>query len=1013
MNLPELSVKRPVGITMIVMMFILLGTISLFTLNVDLFPDIDFPLAFIQTPYPGVAPADMENIVTRKIEEEINSVENVKRITSSSFEGFSHISVEFVWGTDLNFAAIDVREKVDIAKRKLPRDIEQVTVSKLDINASPIIDIALGGDYDLKALRTIADKEIKPVLQRISGVASVDVTGGLEREIRIKTDPTTLAAMGLSINDVIKAVMADNQNTPLGNIDEGNFKYIVRSEGEIKSPQDLGRIIVKKLADRPVYLGELAVIEDSFKEISSVSRLNGKPSVTVSLKKSPGANPVNISDAVKKVLPTLEKKYQGKLKMTIGNDSSDFIRDSISMVKENAMIGGILAILIIYAFFRNLRATFIIGTSIPLAIIMTFLMMYLKKGMTMNLITLGGLALGIGIMVDNAIVALENIYRYMRMHGNEARSKCAIEGTSEVMMVILASTLTHVVVFVPIGLVPGIVGEIFFNLSLTIIFAEVATYFVAITFVPMLASKMLKVEEERKEPWMDILRDLYKRNLRWLLDSAWNRWCYIGIVGVVFVGSFFFFPAMEFFPKMDRGNFNIQFETPEGTTIEKTDVIARQIEQVLQKYKEVDKVLTSTQLGSGSLNVIMTPKKMRKLNQTQLINLIREEVTKIPGYNNITYAEASMGPPHGGSKPIQIEISGDDFVVVEDLCRKVAAQIKNVPSLKDIDDGVKAGRPEVKIVFDREKLRDLKLDLSTISGMVRSYIYGSIASTYKEANEEYDIRVEASDNYKDQINKLKELKIVVDDKTTVFLSQIATVFMGNGYTQINRKNLKRILTVGADIQGRPLQAVASDIQKELQKITFPEGYAYNFGGEEEDRKEAFGNLGYALIASFFLIYIVMAIQYDSLMDPFVIMFSIPLSVIGVVGALRLYGFALSVTAIVGIIMLGGIVVNNGIILLDFINHRRANLKEDKITAVLESGAIRLRPILMTVLCTILGMLPLSFGFGAGSDFFQPLAITVIGGLTISTLVTLSFLPVVYVIMDNLREKMMVWAKARF
>ncbi|MDD2716651.1 MAG: efflux RND transporter permease subunit [Candidatus Wallbacteria bacterium] len=1014
MNIPEIAVKRPVGITMIVMVFLLLGGVAMFSLNVDLYPNIDYPTAYIRIPYPGVSPADMESIVTKKIENEVNALENVKDINSRSQDGEAGIGVEFVWGTDLNLALIDLRDKVEAAKRRLPRDIDQIRVMKQDMNARPIMDIALAGDFDPKTMRTLAEIEIAPVIQRIPGVAAVDVSGGLQREIKIQVNPTTLNSLGLTINDVIKAVNVDNQNTPVGDINEGSYQYMVRSVGEIQRPEDFGKIVVKKLADRPVYLSELAVIEDSNKEISTLSRMNGRPSVTLGVRKTQGANPVLISDAVNQLLPQLEHKYQNKIKFVIGNDSSTFINESMQMVRESCLVGGFLSIFVIYFFLRNFRATFIIGTSIPLAIIITFLMMYLKKGMTMNLITLGGLALGIGIMVDNAIVSLENIYRYIRLHGNEDREKCAIEATNEVMMVILASTLTHIVVFVPIGLVPGATGEMFFNLALTIIFAEIATYFVAISFVPMLASKILKVEAERKEPLMDKLRAIYKRNLRWVLSSPLRRWGYIFLVAVIFGLTFVFLPAMEFFPYMDRGAFSIRYATPEGTTIEKTDEIARQIEIVLKKYKDAEKVITRVELGRGDFSVIVPPMGKRAMSLKQLIKKVREDVSKISGYTRITYAEQKLGQfhGHGTGKPIEIEIYGDEFPVIEALCRKVAIAIKRVEGLKDVDDGVEKGRPEVRIVYDREKLRDLKLDLATVSDMTRSYVFGNVAGKYKEANDEFDIRVKASDEYTDKIDKLKDLKLVVDDKTTVLLSQVARIEYGSSYTTIRRRNLKRLQMVEADIQGRPLQAVSSDIQKVLSGMQFPDGYYYQFGGEEEDRKEAFRNLMMAMLTAFLLVYLVMAVQYDSFTDPFVIMFTIPLSIIGVVLSLKIMGMALSTTALIGVIMLGGIVVNNGIILVDFINHRRIKEKEDKITAVLESGAIRLRPILMTVLTTILGMLPLSLGIGAGADFFQPLAVTVIGGLTISTLFTLTFIPVLYVIMDNARERVMKWAQAK-
>jgi len=1000
MDLPRISVERPITISMVMICAVLLGLGALYNLSIDLFPNIDFPLAFIQTPYPGVDPAEMENIVTRKIEEEVNTVENIKRVTSYSFEGYSWITIEFNWGTDIDLAAVDLREKVDIAKRKLPRDIEQVTVAKLDINAQPVLNVSVGGELDLKALRRIADKEIKPAFERISGVANVEVFGGLEREIRVKVNPDRLKAFKLTINDVIGAVSRDNQNTPVGNITEGNFKYLVRSEGEVKTPRDLGGIVVRNVDGRPVYLSEIARIEDGFKEIESVSRLNGKSAVTLSLKKEAGANPVEISDAVKKVLPKLEEAYKNKITLSIGNDSSEFIRDSIQMVKDNATTGAILAVIVLFLFLKSIRSTIIIGIGIPLAVISTFAMMMLKKGMTLNLMTLGGLALGIGMIVDNSVVVLENIYRLLVERGEKDRREIAIEGANEMYLAIMASTLTTVVVFVPIAFVPGIVGEIFSNMSATIVYSLLASLVVAVTVVPLMCAYGLKIGKAPREPVMDLIKRFYSVILGWVLAKAWRRWAYFFLMFFVFWQSFAFMPALEFFPKMDRGSFVLHFEAPEGTAIEKIDVIAKSMEERLRPVPEIEKIITNLKLGEGDITVVLFPKEKRTKTTNDVIRDLRPIVAEIPGYRTIAFNEPKMGGPEGG-KPVQIEVSGDDFKVIESICLQIAEKIKGVPGLKDIDSGVKAGRPEIKVEFDRSRLGDLKLDLGTVAGMVRSYVYGTIAGQYKEDNEEYDIRVEAADNVKSQIEAFRRLELNIDATTNINLAQVAKVFEGRGYTRIERKNLKRIIKVQADIENRPLQAVVQDIAKLLKDVKLPAGYEAAFGGDEEERVEAFQYLSIALLASVLLVYMIMASQFESLAYPFIIMFTIPLSIIGVILFLRLYGFAFSITAMIGVIMLAGIAVNNGIILIDNIIERRKASDISREQAALESGIVRIRPILMTVLTTILGMLPLSFGIGAGADFYQPLAITVIGGFLISTILTLTYVPVVYVIVDGI------------
>ncbi|RCK78394.1 MAG: hypothetical protein OZSIB_1496 [Candidatus Ozemobacter sibiricus] len=1092
MNIFAFAVRRPVATLMLLVALTAIGLGALFSFSVDLFPNIDFPLAFIQTPYPGVDPSEMENIVTRKIEEEVNTVENIKKITSNSFEGFSWITVEFRWGTNIDLAAVDLREKVDVAKRKLPRDIEQITVAKLDINAQPILDVSLGGAYDLKELRRLADREIKPAFERISGVANVEVFGGLEREIRVKVVPERLKALRLTINDVISGITKDNQNTPVGNIIEGRFKYLIRSEGEMTTPERLGAIIIKEVDGRPIYLSEVATIHDAFKEIESVSRLNQQPAVSLSIKKEAGANPVEIAAAVRALVPKLESRFGGRLKITIGNDRSEFIRDSIQMVKENATSGAILAVIILFLFLKNYRSTLIIGLSIPLAVVMTFPLMFLHKTMTLNLMTLGGLALGIGMMVDNSIVVLENIYRFMSTtpDGETRREELAIQAADEVFLPITASTLTTVVVFLPIGFVPGIIGEIFINMSLAIVYSLTASLLVSMTLVPMMASRILRLRgdylevllipwfgrlAERLSPWsgprgkaigamvatagaaglgllvtrpglpiwgralaavplgllgglaalslglrlfhllcenvifplwefvfMQALLNLYKFLLRLLLPRWYVRLAYCLLMGGLFYLSVRYLPALGFFPKMDRGIFIVHFETPEGTSVEKTDEITAQIEAIMRTVPEVDKVISNTKLGEGNVTVVLAPKGQRRRTTNEVVQEARPRIARIPGYTTIAFQEPKLGGP-GGGKAIQIEVMGDDYEVIKRICREVAARIADVPGLKDLEDGVKPGRPELKVEFDRERIRDLGVELAVIANMARSFVYGSLAGKYKEANEEYDIRVEAADRYKDELDKFARLEIPLEKGKSLVMGQVARIWQGRGFTKVERKNLKRLIKVQADKDDRPMGAIMADIQKRLKNLPLPPGYEINFGGENEEMMEGFRNLGIALIASIALVYMIMAAQYESFSYPFIIMFTIPLSFIGVVAALNLAGFEFSITAMIGIIMLAGIVVNNGIILIEYINQRRAELKEDKITAAQEAGAVRFRPILMTTGTTVLGMLPLAMGIGAGSDFYQPLALSVMGGLTVSTILSLTFIPTLYIFVDDAVE----------
>ena len=1104
MSIPRTSIKRPVSVTMLMLGMALVGIGAFLVFNVALFPNIDIPVAFVLAPYPGVDPAEIETIVTKKIEDEINSVENIDKIESYSSEGISQTIINFKFGTDLDLAAVDLRAKVDQAKRNLPRDMEQVTVSKVDINSFPVLNIALGGNYDLVELRRIADREIKPAFQQISGVSNVEVKGGLQREIRVKIIPDRLLAYELTIDDVITAVSKDNQNTPLGNINEGSFKYLLRSEGQVKTPQQLGNIIIKEINRRPIYLSEIATIEDLYKDIESTSRINGQPSVTLEVKKSADANPVLISDAAQLLIRKLVEKYKGRLSITIGTDQTAFIRDTIQMVKDNALMGGLFAIIVLFTFLQNYRSTLIIGTSIPIAILTTFGLLSFKEDISLNLMTLGGLALGIGMMVDNAIVVMENIYRFYKDHPNGDRKELAAKASEEVLMPVIASTATTVAVFLPIGFVPAIVGEIFFNMSLAIIFSLTASLIVAVTLIPMLCSRFLVLDGPFIETiifrmykalfrWlqthpkksviaassmfllpaigfykglnnpailklleqtplagitfnpgvdsliaasvifltvfliplviaaafkifnfltskilfpiidsiiMNLLLNAYLRVLRALLSHWYLRFGYTLLILAVFVISLKFQPPTTFFPSMDRGEMNVEFETPEGTSVEKTDEVTRQIENIFLKIPEVSKVITNSAVGKGSLSIKLTPKKDRTKTTNEVIREAREQVNTIAGISTINYKEPGMGKPSRG-KSIQIEVMGDDFAVIEDICQQIYMQIKDVPGLKDLENGINTGRPEFRLVFDREKIRDMGLSLVKIAEMARSHVYGTVAGKYREQSDEYDIRVEAADLSKDKIARLKELEISLEKGKFVKLSQIAEFKPASGYSIIERKNIARRLIVQGDPDERPIGAITADINNRISNIKLPPGYSINFGGENEEMVKAFGYLAIALLASILLVYMIMASQFESLLYPFLIMFTIPLSYIGVVAGLQIMGFAFSVTAMIGIIMLAGIAVNNGIILIEYILQRRRELNENNIEAAIAAGELRFRPILMTVCTTMLGMLPLALGIGAGADFYQPLAISVSGGLLVSTMITLTFVPTIFIMAENL------------
>jgi len=1003
MSLPEFSIKKPVTILMLVVALFLVGYLSLTSLSIDLFPDIDIPIALVQAVYPGVNPSEMENLVTIPIEDEISTVSNVDTIDSYSLEGITQIVVRLNWGEDLDFAAVDLREKVDIAKRELPSDIENIIVSKVDIDSMPIMSVSISGGKNLIDLRTIVDEEIKPAFERIDGVGSADVNGGLEREIHIDVNPDILEELGLTLNDVVNAIRTDNLNVPAGNIEEGQFKYLIKTEGEVGDVRELSNIPVKKLGPAIIKIADVAEVVDTYKEVTSIGRMNGRPAVNISLKKESGANPVDVSDRVQELIKELKADRYKHFEFSIGRDSSEFIRDSIKMVETNALLGGLFAVFVLFLFLKNIRSTGIIAIAIPVSIIATFTMMYLKEGMTLNLMTLGGLTLGIGMLLDNSIVVLENIFRHFHENREKDRKANSKDGAEEVAMPVLASTLTTIAVFAPIGFVPEMVGEVFFNLSLTIVFALVSSYFVAFTVIPTMASRFLKVsknEGKRKEPIFGRIRAVYRTFLYFIISSKKRRVFYFSAVIALFILSIFMFPPTEFFPSMDQAMFQIDASFAEGTKIEVVDEVAKVIEGQLAEYDAVEKVVSDLSLANVNFLVSLVPVEERELSTEDMMNIMRERTKELVNVKEISFSEAQMGPMSG--KPIQIEVSGEEFGKIEDYCLQIYDRIKDVEGLEDLSDGVNEGRPEIKIHFYRDKIRDLGFTLSQVASLVRTAVYGNVAGVFKEFNKEFDIRVKLEDDFTDSVDKIRNLRLF--DKGKMFvLSDVADVELSYGYTTITRKDKRRTLTVESNLTGRPMGLVIEDINERLKDLEMEPGYSYEFGGDEQDRREAFANLGLALIAAILLVYMIMASQFESLVEPFIIMFTIPLSIIGVVLFLNIFNFPFSVIVIVGMIMLAGIVVNNGILLVDYINMLRNKGTSSENDAIVEAGTIRLRPILMTASTTSLGMLPLAFGIGSGADFFQPLAITVIGGLLFSTFFTLTFIPVTYTIVEGVSE----------
>ncbi len=1022
MSLPSLAIKRPIAILMVVCIVLVLGAFSFINLPVDLLPEMKFPMIAVFTTYDGAAPEEVETMVTRPLEESLATVPAVEKITSSSSQNSSVIMLEFSWGTDMDFRALDVREKIDMVKGFLPSDVQSPFVFQFDPSMMPIMSIAVTGDLSPEELKRAADDIVKPRLERIEGVASVNVYGGVEREIQVEVDPSRLAAYGLSLDQLSQILRAENLNVSAGQLVEGANEYRVRSLGEYRSLSDLENLVVMSSQAGTLYLRDVAEVKDGFKEQSQLMRTDGKPGISVVVNKQSGANTVKVASRVHRAIGNMERNMPEGSSITVLFDQSEFINQSVNSVLRIGLIGALLAVFVLYLFLRNLRSTLVIGLAIPVSIISTFVLMYFN-GLTINIITLGGLALGIGMMVDNAIVILENIFRF-RQEGKGA-AEAAAEGSNEVSDAIVAATLTTVVVFLPVVFVEGIAAQIFSSMAWTISFALFASLAVALTVVPVLSSRLLKVPavngsgngnsqlSARFGRYLKRLEELYNHTLRWALS---NRKKTVGIMVVGFIVSLVLvsFVETEFIPGMDDDALSISIRLPDGASLDETQFVVEEIETRLAAYEEVRYAAITIGAGSAmnigaggssnraSVELKLVERSERRLSNNELADKIRETVRTIPGAEITVRASQNMSMGGGGS-PVNILIKGDSLDVMRQITNEVRRVVERVEGTREVSTSFDEGWPELLVRVNREKAAAYGIQSMTVAGTLRTALSGQVVTHYRTGGRELDVRLQLPPDLRKNIIDLERIEIMTSSGLRVPLGEVAEFTKSTGPSSISRNDQIRSASVTADLSGRPIGPVAADLQKGLSELSLPAGYTIEFGGDQQQMAESFGSLGQALILAILLVYMIMAAQFESLLHPFIIMFALPQTFIGVVFSLVITGRTLNVPAFIGVIMLAGIVVNNAIVLIDYINKLRARGYSCR-EAILEAGTVRLRPILMTTMTTVLGMFPLALGIGSGSEVQAPMATVVIGGLLASTILTLLVVPVIYSIMEDLGNK---------
>lgn len=1019
MNLSKFAVKRPVTITMLILIVILFGMISLAGLPIDLFPEIEVPVAIVMTSYSGAGPQEIENLISKRIEETIATVSNIDKVNSISSEGSSIVIAQFNFKTDMDFAALEMREKVDLIKGLLPEDANDPMVMRIDPNQTPIMQISLSNlQGDLAGLQKLAEDEFQPRFERIDGVASVDIGGGLVNEIKIKLDPYLLSKYRLSLAQVSQAIAANNVNMPAGNVDNNSQELSIKVVGEFDDFEDLKTMPLSLPSGGVIQLQDLAHISLGHEDKDIVSRVNSRDSINISIQKQSDTNTVKVADRINKELEKLRKEY-GEISVEVVLDSSEFIKLSINNVINNVLTGSIFAVLVLYIFLKSIKSTLIVATSIPISLIASFILLYFNN-ITLNMMTLGGLALAVGMLVDSAIVVLENIYRF-RLSG-KSRQEASIRGASEVAMSITASTATTIAVFLPIVFIDGFIGIMFKDFALTVTLSLLASMVVALSFIPMLSSQILDLEDPDKQDKKRLakvysifdraLEGLERGYLRVLSLALNHRKLTLVLAGLILVLSLgsLAFVGMELMPETDEGLINIQLELPLGSKTRDVDRVTLEVEEKIADLEEIDVIFTNIGMSSftdastnkGSISASLVDLKSRKKSTKELADIIRDRLRDIPGAEISLDTQSSMTGMSGQS-PISIKIKGDDLARLETISNDIKDLVYSIEGTRDVNTSLGDGVPELEVRVKAFEAANYGLTSSQIASALRTEVAGSTVTKFKSQGDEINVVVSAYDDLTASIHDLHNLSITTAGGQNIPLSELADLKIVEGPVSINREDQVRMVTVDSQIYGRDLGSIIGDIEKKLEDYDLPSGYFYDLGGENEDMMEAFSQLALALLVAIALIYMIMAAQFESLLYPFIIMFTIPLAFGGGFLGLFITGKPFSATAFIGIIMLAGIIVNNGIVLIDYINILK---KEDHTTmeAIKLAGPVRLRPILMTTLTTVLGLIPLALGIGEGSELQAPMAIVVIGGLSLGTVLTLVFVPVLYSIFEDLSTR---------
>lgn len=1030
MWLTRLALRYPVSTFLIAVTILVLGIVSFTQLPIDLLPNISIPVVSTATYYTGAGPLDMEQSVTVFTERAVSSVNDVDYVQSTTREGMSRVRINFGWGANVDVGLVDIVQRVNRIVNQLPTGVSQPVVMRFDITDQPVCNVAVSGDIDERDLYDLALNTIEPQIEHLSGVASASVSGGRIREIHVTLDRNRIQALQLPVQTVLNAVANSNLIVPSGDLKTGPFDYSLKTESRFNVVKPLEDVIIENINGVPIRIRDIGSVEDSYQEQTEIIRINGEPGVTLRVQKLANANTVAVVNNVFKALPKLVG-VPPKVQMTMSFDQSVYIKQTIAGLQNEALIGAILAMLIIMMFLRNLRGTLIIIVAIPLSILIAFI--WFRFGnVTLNIMTFGGLALAVGRLVDDSIVELEAISRHYNERKAEiSKLQATLDAAKEVASPIFVSTLSTVIVFLPIVFVTGIAKLLFIPLAITISVALFGSFFISRTVTPLMCLRLLppeKLIDRQSRRFSDRLRvtahdfigaldQWYAVRLRWALSH--RKLVFGGIVGMALLSLVLVkFIGTEFFPDQDEGQFSLTIKLPVGTRAEVTDQFVRKVEQVVQNnVPELQTMIADigvpSSRGGGSFSrnsgshaasvqVALIPTSQRKRSVFEIVKALRPKLMAIPGASIFI---TTGGFLHfllnfGSSAPIDVEVRGFDLDTGSALAKRVAAIVRSVPGATDVQVSREDNLPELRVKIDRERAGVLGISVAEIANTINTLINGSVASLYTDPvnGNQYNILVRLSEDYRSHIEDLQNIVLTTAGGQTVLLGNVATIEKTASPVQIDRKYQQRLVEITGNVTGRDLGSVSNDIQKQLDTLTVPPGFEIKQSGNIEQQKQTFKVLLLALFLAILLVYVVMASQFQSLIDPFIIMFTVPLGMVGVLWILFLTNTTLSVTSFQGVIIMIGVVVSNGVLLVDYTNHLRMGGLELH-EAVVKGGVTRLKPIVMTSLATVLGLIPMALGLG-GESTQAPLAIAVIGGLTVSSCLTLFFIPILYTIFEE-------------